>query len=63
MWTEGEPSDNELTFTPQYTTVTSLATWIKTLQKLGKSQVLVEWANCGEYMKPSAAVKEFAYST
>ena len=60
MWTEGTQINEDLKFTKQYTVLTSLNSWISTLRALAKDQLLVEWAQCGRFIKPASAKKKLA---
>ena len=57
MWTQGIP--RELNFTSRYSTVISLAKWIKTLQTLARDDLLTKWAESNEYIAPKHARKQF----
>ena len=53
MWTQGNP--RELNFTSKYTTVISLAKWIKTLQVLARDDLISKWSENSDYVTPKAA--------
>ena len=58
MWTEGT-ANTSIKFKTKYSTIISLSTWIKTLQKLGKNQILIEWTKSSKFIGHKEAIKKY----
>ena len=58
LWIEGTANES-LEFTHLFTVSTSLAKWLKLMQKLAANRILQKWAENGEYLKTSDALKKF----
>ena len=59
MWIEGRICD-DIKFKKLYTVITSLSSWIQTLQALAEEEIIIKWVENGQYIKAGSAKKKLS---